>query len=172
MLDALDRYGMGNWIDISEAIGSKTLEETRDHYLTHYLDSQSSPLPASSSFSAFSFPCSLLADLSFLFFSFLFFSFLFFSFLFFSFLFFSFLFFSFLCFSFLCFSFLFFSFSFFLFFLGRHQSVHEGAGGILEGAAAQLPGELDTSGESHPEGQQAIDECPSKPRSGRLHARP
>jgi len=156
MLDAIDRYGMGNWADISEAIGSKTLEETRDHYLTHYLDSQSSPLPASSSFSAFSFPCSLLADLFF----------------FFSFLFFSFLFFAFLCFSFLCFSFLFFSFSFFLFFLGRHQSVHEGAGGILEGAAAQLPGELDTSGESHPEGQQAIDECPSKPRSGRLHARP
>jgi len=112
MLDALDRYGMGNWIDISEAIGSKTLEETRDHYLTHYLDSQSSPLPASSRLSLFRAPCLL----TFLFFSFLFFSFLFFSFLFFSFLFFSFLFFSFLFFAFLFFAFLFFSFLFLSFF--------------------------------------------------------
>lgn len=54
LFEGIDSYGMGNWADISEFIGSKTTEEVRDHYFSCFINSPQFPLPVSPSF------CSLL----------------------------------------------------------------------------------------------------------------
>jgi len=45
LLDGIDSFGMGNWADISEQIGTKTTEETKSHYLKCYVESSCFPLP-------------------------------------------------------------------------------------------------------------------------------
>jgi transcriptional adapter 2-alpha len=45
LLEAAETYGLGNWEDISEHIGTKTLEECRNHYLETYIASENWPLP-------------------------------------------------------------------------------------------------------------------------------
>jgi len=36
---------MGNWVDISEQMTTKSLEEIKQHYLKYYIEPQSFPLP-------------------------------------------------------------------------------------------------------------------------------
>ena len=38
-------YGMGNWADVADYIGTKTLQEVEAHYLNVYMMSSTSPLP-------------------------------------------------------------------------------------------------------------------------------
>ena len=44
-MEAIDTVGLGNWADISDYVGTKTLEECRDHYVKFYLESPNYPLP-------------------------------------------------------------------------------------------------------------------------------
>ncbi|CAI5940815.1 unnamed protein product [Closterium sp. NIES-65] len=43
--DALEMYGMGNWGEIAEHVGSKSKTQCHDHYLYDYLLSPTGPLP-------------------------------------------------------------------------------------------------------------------------------
>lgn len=43
LMEAIDLYGLGNWQDIADHIGTKTLTECRDHYIRFYLNSSSYP---------------------------------------------------------------------------------------------------------------------------------
>jgi transcriptional adapter 2-alpha len=45
LMEAIETYGMGNWADIADHVGTKTLEECADHYVKHYIDSPDYPLP-------------------------------------------------------------------------------------------------------------------------------
>ena len=47
LMEAIETFGMGNWADISEHVGTKTLEECRDHYIRFYIESPEYPLPVS-----------------------------------------------------------------------------------------------------------------------------
>lgn len=46
LIDAIDSLGLGNWADIAEYVGTKTLEECREHYVQYYLNSPTYPLPS------------------------------------------------------------------------------------------------------------------------------
>ena len=49
LISACQAFGLGNWPDIAEHIGSyRTKEEVEAHYLATYIDSQEFPLPVSS----------------------------------------------------------------------------------------------------------------------------
>lgn len=50
LVEGLETCGIGNWQDISDHVGTKTLEECRDHYIKYYLDSPDYPLPARPNF--------------------------------------------------------------------------------------------------------------------------
>ncbi|CAI5484223.1 unnamed protein product [Closterium sp. Yama58-4] len=45
LLEALEMYGMGNWGEIAEHVGSKSKTQCHDHYLYDYLLSPCGPLP-------------------------------------------------------------------------------------------------------------------------------
>ncbi|CAI7833387.1 unnamed protein product [Closterium sp. NIES-53] len=45
LLEALEMYGMGNWGEIAEHVGSKSKAQCHDHYLYDYLLSPTGPLP-------------------------------------------------------------------------------------------------------------------------------
>lgn len=40
-------YGLGNWVEVSEHVGTKTKSQCYDHYMTTYMNSVCSPLPVS-----------------------------------------------------------------------------------------------------------------------------
>lgn len=45
VLEAVESHGMGNWRDVADQVGSKTVEECETHYRQLYLESDSRPLP-------------------------------------------------------------------------------------------------------------------------------
>lgn len=45
LLEGLETYGVGNWDQVANSIGSKTAEETELHFLKVYLQSDQAPLP-------------------------------------------------------------------------------------------------------------------------------
>ncbi len=45
LLDGIKMYGMGNWEDIAEHIGTKTKQQVEDHYLEAYVNTPTCPLP-------------------------------------------------------------------------------------------------------------------------------
>lgn len=45
LIEGCEIYGLGNWADIAEHIGSKTKEECENHYMTVYINSPTFPLP-------------------------------------------------------------------------------------------------------------------------------
>lgn len=45
LIEGIDTYGLGNWADIAAHVGTKTLDECRDHYVRHYVDTPLFPLP-------------------------------------------------------------------------------------------------------------------------------
>jgi hypothetical protein len=48
LIDACQSYGVGNWADIAEHIGSyRTKEQVEAHYLQTYLNPETFPQPAS-----------------------------------------------------------------------------------------------------------------------------
>jgi transcriptional adapter 2-alpha len=47
MMEGLEKYGMGNWADVSDHIGTKTMEEVEQHYYTVFVNAPSWPLPVS-----------------------------------------------------------------------------------------------------------------------------
>jgi len=48
LLEAIGKYGLGNWEDIADHVGTKTLAECREHYFGTYIDVASYPLPDTS----------------------------------------------------------------------------------------------------------------------------
>eukprot|EP01113_Clastostelium_recurvatum_P029973 TRINITY_DN3631_c0_g1_i3.p1 TRINITY_DN3631_c0_g1~~TRINITY_DN3631_c0_g1_i3.p1 ORF type:complete len:584 (+),score=187.76 TRINITY_DN3631_c0_g1_i3:68-1819(+) len=48
LLEAIDMYGLGNWSDISEHVGSKSSADCRDHYFGIYINVPTYPLPDTS----------------------------------------------------------------------------------------------------------------------------
>jgi transcriptional adapter 2-alpha len=46
LLDGIEMYGLGNWRDISNFIGSKTESQCSKHYIAVYLESKTAPLPS------------------------------------------------------------------------------------------------------------------------------
>ncbi len=48
LLEAIQMYGLGNWGEISEHVGTtKTPEACKEHYFTYYINCSSTPLPVS-----------------------------------------------------------------------------------------------------------------------------
>lgn len=45
LLEAIAKYGLGNWEDVADHVGTKTLAECRDHYFAAYIDTATCPLP-------------------------------------------------------------------------------------------------------------------------------
>jgi len=45
LLEGIELNGMGNWLDISEHIATKNVDQTRGHYLSCYINSPLYPLP-------------------------------------------------------------------------------------------------------------------------------
>eukprot|EP01132_Coremiostelium_polycephalum_P001249 gene1249-1576_t len=45
LLEGIEMYGMGNWNDVAENVGSKSAPECKSHYFTYYINSATSPLP-------------------------------------------------------------------------------------------------------------------------------
>jgi transcriptional adapter 2-alpha len=48
LLNAIDKYGLGNWGETSQALGTKSEIECEEHYYTFYLQSPVAPLPDNS----------------------------------------------------------------------------------------------------------------------------
>ncbi|KAF2077523.1 hypothetical protein CYY_001141 [Polysphondylium violaceum] len=48
LLEAIELYGLGNWNDVSENVGTKSAPECKTHYFTYYLNTTTSPLPDTS----------------------------------------------------------------------------------------------------------------------------
>ncbi|KYQ89707.1 myb domain-containing protein [Tieghemostelium lacteum] len=48
LLEAIELYGLGNWNDVSENVGTKSAQECKSHYFTYYLNTKTSPLPDTS----------------------------------------------------------------------------------------------------------------------------
>lgn len=38
-------YGIGNWSDISDHVGTKTAPQCKEHYFKIYIDTPTAPLP-------------------------------------------------------------------------------------------------------------------------------
>ncbi len=49
LLDALIKYGLGNWLEVADHVGTKDKHECEKHYLSTYINSPRSPLPVSCS---------------------------------------------------------------------------------------------------------------------------
>ena len=47
---AIETYGLGNWSDVSQHVGSKNKQQCEQHYFDIYLSSATAPLPVSASF--------------------------------------------------------------------------------------------------------------------------
>lgn len=45
LLEAISIYGLGNWADIADHVGTKPLEACRSHYFSCYIESKTAPLP-------------------------------------------------------------------------------------------------------------------------------
>jgi transcriptional adapter 2-alpha len=45
LLTGIERFGLGNWADIAEWLGTKSLAEVETHYLYIYIESPVCPLP-------------------------------------------------------------------------------------------------------------------------------
>jgi transcriptional adapter 2-alpha len=45
LLEAVAKYGLGNWEDVADHVGSKSLLECRQHYFDVYIDTPTCPLP-------------------------------------------------------------------------------------------------------------------------------
>ncbi|KAI3648619.1 hypothetical protein MP228_006473 [Amoeboaphelidium protococcarum] len=45
LVEGIIQYGLGNWADIADHVGTKSLEQCRDHYLKFYIKSSRYPLP-------------------------------------------------------------------------------------------------------------------------------
>ena len=45
LLNAIDKFGLGNWADVAQAVGRKSEIECEEHYYTVYLQSPCAPLP-------------------------------------------------------------------------------------------------------------------------------
>eukprot|EP01128_Nolandella_sp_AFSM9_P007920 TRINITY_DN4501_c0_g1_i1.p1 TRINITY_DN4501_c0_g1~~TRINITY_DN4501_c0_g1_i1.p1 ORF type:complete len:534 (+),score=89.88 TRINITY_DN4501_c0_g1_i1:100-1602(+) len=45
MLEGLEKYGLGNWLDVAEEISTKTKMEAKNHYEKYYFGSEQWPLP-------------------------------------------------------------------------------------------------------------------------------
>ena len=46
LIEGISMYGLGNWADIADHVGTKTLEDCRDHYIKYYINSTAYPLPS------------------------------------------------------------------------------------------------------------------------------
>lgn len=46
-VQGVEMYGLGNWVEVSEHVGTKTKTQCYDHYMTTYMNSVCSPLPVS-----------------------------------------------------------------------------------------------------------------------------
>ena len=47
LIEGADNFGIGNWQDIADHVGSKTREECEAHYLQVYVSSENWPMPVS-----------------------------------------------------------------------------------------------------------------------------
>jgi transcriptional adapter 2-alpha len=45
LLEAIAKYGLGNWEDVADHVGTKSLVECRQHYFDSYIDVPTGPLP-------------------------------------------------------------------------------------------------------------------------------
>ncbi|KAG5455870.1 MAG: hypothetical protein BJ554DRAFT_4559 [Olpidium bornovanus] len=45
LIEGAELYGLGNWADIADHVGSKTTQECEKHYLDTYVASETWPLP-------------------------------------------------------------------------------------------------------------------------------
>ncbi|GIL78334.1 hypothetical protein Vretifemale_7772 [Volvox reticuliferus] len=45
LLEAIDQYGLGNWVGVSEHVGGKTPAQCGQHYFAVYIDHEAMPLP-------------------------------------------------------------------------------------------------------------------------------
>ncbi|PRP86430.1 hypothetical protein PROFUN_05349 [Planoprotostelium fungivorum] len=45
LLEAIEMYGFGNWIDAADHVGTKNLTQCKDHYFATYINVPSCPLP-------------------------------------------------------------------------------------------------------------------------------
>lgn len=45
LLEGVEMYGLGNWVEVSEHVGTKTKTHCYDHYMNTYMNSVCSPLP-------------------------------------------------------------------------------------------------------------------------------
>ncbi|GLI66472.1 hypothetical protein VaNZ11_010315 [Volvox africanus] len=45
LLEAIDQYGLGNWVGVSEHVGGKTPAQCCQHYFAVYIDHEAMPLP-------------------------------------------------------------------------------------------------------------------------------
>lgn len=45
LLEAIDMYGIGNWVDCADHVGTKTKDDCETHYFTIYFESPTAPLP-------------------------------------------------------------------------------------------------------------------------------
>lgn len=39
MIDSVEQFGLGNWEDVAECVGTKTAKEVEDHYMQVYINS-------------------------------------------------------------------------------------------------------------------------------------
>lgn len=46
LLEGIEMYGVGNWRDVSEHIGSHSRQDCEEHYVEIYMKSSTKPLPA------------------------------------------------------------------------------------------------------------------------------
>ncbi|KAL2623003.1 hypothetical protein R1flu_003208 [Riccia fluitans] len=45
LLEGVESFGVGNWTEVSEHVGTKNKAQCYNHYMTHYINSPFSPLP-------------------------------------------------------------------------------------------------------------------------------
>jgi transcriptional adapter 2-alpha len=45
LMEAIDTFGLGNWADIADYVGTKDLDECRAHYIEYYIQSSDYPVP-------------------------------------------------------------------------------------------------------------------------------
>jgi transcriptional adapter 2-alpha len=45
LLEGIEMYGIGNWSDISDHVGTKTGPQSKEHYFKIYIDIPTTPIP-------------------------------------------------------------------------------------------------------------------------------
>ena len=45
LLEGIEMYGLGNWGDVSDHIGTKTHQQAKEHYFKMYINIPTAPLP-------------------------------------------------------------------------------------------------------------------------------